>query len=261
VRRAAVVVLLVLDAVFGLFVVLQAAYLFGGLDTLALSGMTYSEYARRGFFELVIVAVLSGAVVLALDATVVERSRTFRVAAAGLAVLTGVVLLSATVRLGLYQQAYGWTELRFFTLAGISWLGVGVVATVAGVLVERAGWVPRVMVGAGLAIALVVNAIGPQAFVASQNLARAMDPSLVPADGESGLDVRYLGSLGDDVVPLLVEAVPRLPEAEATRVEGVLRRRALDIVTAGGPPGLPSWNLGHERAREALRAGGYIAGP
>lgn len=195
----AVVVLLVLDAVFGLFVARQAAYLFGGLDTLALSGMTYSEYARRGFFELVVVAVLSGAVVLALDSTVVERSRAFRLAAAGLAVLTGVVLLSAIVRLGLYQQAYGWTELRFFTLVGISWLAVGVVATVAGVLLERAAWVPRVMVGAGLAIALVVNAIGPQAFVADQNLARAVDPSLVPADGKSGLDAYYLGSLGDDV--------------------------------------------------------------
>jgi hypothetical protein len=253
----AVVVLLVLDAVFGLFVVLQAAYLFGGLDTLAVSGMTYSEYARRGFFELVIVAVLSGAVVLALDTTVVERSRAFRLAAAGLAVLTGVVLLSAIVRLGLYQQAYGWTELRFFTLAGITWLGVGVVATVAGVAVERAAWVPRVMVGAGLIIALVVNAIGPQAFVASQNLARAIDPSLVPADGESGLDVRYLGSLGDDVVPLLVEALPRLPAPSRANVELELRERARETRSDYQRLGWPSWNLARERASEALSAAGY----
>lgn len=253
----AVVVLVVLDAVFGLFVVLQAAYLFGGLDTLAVSGMTYSEYARRGFFELVIVAVMSGAVVLALDATVVERSRSFRLAAAGLALLTGVVLLSAIVRLGLYQQAYGWTELRFFTLAGISWLAVGVVATVAGVLAERAAWVPRVMVGAGLAIALVVNAIGPQAFVANQNLARAMDPSLVPPEGETGLDTYYLGSLGDDVVPLLVDALPRLPPATRANVELELRERTLEIRSEAQRLGWPSWNLARERALEALRAGGY----
>jgi len=253
----AVVVLLVLDAVFALFVLLQAAYLFGGLDTLAVSGMTYSEYARRGFFELVIVAVLSGAVVLALDATVVERSRIFRLAAAGLAVLTGVVLLSAVVRLGLYQAAYGWTELRFFTLAGISWLAVGVVVTVAGVLLERAGWVPRVMVGAGLAIALIVNAIGPQAFVASQNLARAIDPSLVPADGESGLDAHYLGSLGDDVVPVLAEALPRLPPGSRANVELELRERAGEIWSEYERLGWPSWNLARDRAMEALRAAGY----
>lgn len=253
----AVVVLLILDAVFSLFVVLQAAYLFGGLDTIAVSGMTYSEYARRGFFELVVVAMLSGAVVLALDAIVVERSRAFRLAAAGLAALTGVVLLSAIVRLGLYQQAYGWTELRFFTLAGISWLAVGVVATVAGVLFERAARVPRVMVGAGLVIALVVNAIGPQAFVASQNLARAMNPSLVPADGQTGLDAYYLGSLGDDVIPVLVNAVATLPERERAEIEAILRRRAHELTSEQQRLGWPSWNLARERALEALRAAGY----
>ena len=253
----AVVVLLVLDAVFGLFVILQAAYLFGGLDTLAVSGMTYSEYARRGFFELVIVAVLAGAVVLALDAIVVERSRSFRLAAAGLALLTGVVLLSAIVRLGLYQAAYGWTELRFFTLAGISWLAVGFVATGAGVLAERAAWVPKVMVGAGLAIALIVNVIGPQAFVANQNLARALDPSLVPPDGESGLDTYYLGSLGEDIVPLLVDAVPRLPVRERNEVTALLHRRAAELTTEQQRLGWPSWNLARDRALQALRAGGY----
>lgn len=253
----AVVVLVVLDAVFGLFVVLQAAYLFGGLDTLAVTGMTYSEYARRGFFELVAVAVLAGAVILALDAAVVERSWPFRLAAAALAVLTGAVLLSAFVRLGLYQQAYGWTELRFFTLAGISWLAVGVVAALAGVLLERASLVPRVMVGAGLVIALVVNGIGPQAFVGSQNIARATNPALVPAGGESGLDVSYLGMLGDDVVPLLVAAVPTLPEAERRQVEAGLRARASELAREEQQLGWPSWNLGRQRALEALHAAGY----
>ncbi len=45
------------DLVVGLFVGLQLAYLFGGLDTLAAAGMTYSDYARRGYFELVAAAV------------------------------------------------------------------------------------------------------------------------------------------------------------------------------------------------------------
>jgi hypothetical protein len=44
----ALVVLLALDLVVGLFVGLQVAYLFGGLDTLAAAGLSYSDYARRG---------------------------------------------------------------------------------------------------------------------------------------------------------------------------------------------------------------------
>ena len=47
-------------SIVGLFVGLQIAYLFGGLDTLVAAGMTYSDYARRGFFELVAAACLAG---------------------------------------------------------------------------------------------------------------------------------------------------------------------------------------------------------
>ena len=56
--------LLAVDALFVFFVALQVAYLFGGIDTLNATGLTYSSYARRGFFELIAVAVLAAAVVL-----------------------------------------------------------------------------------------------------------------------------------------------------------------------------------------------------
>ena len=50
----------VVDLVVGLFVGLQVAYLFGGVDTLVAAGMTYGDHARRGFFELVAAACLAG---------------------------------------------------------------------------------------------------------------------------------------------------------------------------------------------------------
>ena len=51
-----VTVLVALNAVFLAFVILQAAYLFGGQDTLAATGLTYAEYARQGFFQLLAAA-------------------------------------------------------------------------------------------------------------------------------------------------------------------------------------------------------------
>ena len=103
------------DALFAAFVVLQLAYLFGGRDTLSVAGLTYADYARRGFFELVAVAVLAGTLVVALDLAVARRGRA-RSSAASLALLGAdrpSCSLSAFVRLRLYQDAYGWTELRF----------------------------------------------------------------------------------------------------------------------------------------------------
>ena len=49
----ALTVLVVLDLLFAVFVVVQATYLFGGQDTLGQTGLTYAEYARRGFFDLI----------------------------------------------------------------------------------------------------------------------------------------------------------------------------------------------------------------
>ena len=70
----AATILLVVDALFAAFVLLQLAYLFGGRDTLAVARMTYADYARHGFFELVAVAVLAGLLVVCLDLAVRWRS-------------------------------------------------------------------------------------------------------------------------------------------------------------------------------------------
>ena len=70
----ALVVLLAVDLVVGLFVGLQLAYLFGGLDTLAAVGLTYSEYARRGYFELVLAAILAVLVIVVIDKNLRHRS-------------------------------------------------------------------------------------------------------------------------------------------------------------------------------------------
>ena len=253
----AVVVLVLLNAVFAIFVAVQAAYLFGGLDTLAVSGMTYSDYARRGFFELIAVAILSAGVILVLDRAVARRTRSQRVGAAVLAGLTGIVLVSALVRLGLYQSAYGWTELRFYALAAICWLALGVVATIAAAAVDRISAMPRFMIGTGIGIALVCNVIGPQALVTEQNVARALDPTQVAPGGWTGLDTDYLGELGADAVPVLLAARDRLAPDERAAVDALLRRHAQDLVDVTPLVGWPSWNLAREQARGELQAAGY----
>jgi hypothetical protein len=58
-------------------------------------------------------------------------------------------------------------------------------------------------------------------------------------------------------VPLLVDALPRLPPATRANVELELRERTLEIRSEAQRLGWPSWNLARERALEALRAGGY----
>jgi hypothetical protein len=248
----AIVVLVAVDVLFAAFALVQVVYLFGGADTLSTIGMTYSDYARQGYFQLVGVVALAGLLLIGAH-EIAGRRRDLLAAGMALLLLTGVILLSAALRLRLYQDAYGWTELRFFVAASIAWLAVAVILAVALLAANRMRWLPHGLAAAGVAITLAVSAIGPQAFVVDQNIARALDPKLVPPGGSSGLDLDYTLSLGDDAIPALVAALDWLPADVRARAlyELGLRRTTMDAY-AGPPDPWQSWNLARARAREAL---------
>lgn len=252
-RTEAVTVLVAVNAVFIAFVALQGAYLFGGLDTMAAAGLSYAEYARRGFFELVVVAVLAIGLVIALERLVGERDRRIIGAGVTLAALTGVILVSSAVRLRLYQEAYGWTELRMYVLAAIVVIGIVLVALAGSLIVDRVRWIGHIAIAASLAVGLGLNVIGPVRLITEHNVARLLNPSLVSEDGHPGLDEFYLATLGDDAVPHLVRALPHLDEARAESLAAELRFR-LDELRDNGLQAWQAWNLGRERARDALEA-------
>ncbi len=248
----AIVILLVIDLVVGLFVGLQVAYLFGGLDTLIAAGLTYSSYARRGFFELVAAACLAGAVVVALETTVTRRTRVYLAGLLALLALTAVVLVSATLRLRLYQDAYGWTELRLYVLVTIGALAAALAVMTALALTARMHWLGHGLVVIGVVALLGLNAVAPAAYVAARNVERAINPSLVPADGHVGLDSGYLGVLPDDAVPVLVGALPALPAPERQDMLTLLATRKSELASNPAFDSPAAWNLGRERARDSL---------
>jgi hypothetical protein len=248
----AIVVLVALDVLFAIFVALQAAYLFGGIDTVAASGLGYAEYARRGFFELLLVAALAGCLILAAEAVVQRRSRIYVAAAIGLMVMTGVVLASAFLRLRLYQDAFGWTELRFYVLATIGWLAIGIVLAVLCLALDRSRWLVHGLVVAAAVVGILINVVGPVRSVTEQNLARLGESSLVPPGGETGLDAAYLASLGDDAVPLIVDALPQLSGDERSAFQAALRQRRAALEAADATT-WQAWNLGRALARDAVR--------
>jgi two-component system sensor histidine kinase BaeS len=247
----ALVVLVAVDLLFAAFAVVQVVYLFGGVDTLAAVGMTYSDYARQGYFQLVGVVGLAGLLLLGAH-EVVGRTRAFLIGAVALLALTAVILASAALRLALYQGAYGWTELRFFVAASIAWLAICVGLAAGLLLADRMRWLPHFLAGSAVAVALAVSAIGPQAFVMHENLARVVDPRLVAPGGFAGLDLEYGLTLGDDAIPDLVTALAVLPPLERDALLVQLGQRRAELADDPETAGLLSWNLARERARAAL---------
>ncbi len=119
--------LIPLSALYAMFAVIQFTYLFGHLD----AGVTYSEYARRGFFELTFVAALNMLLaqlsIYLMKGRGSGEGRPVRFFSLLIMCETAVMLASAVYRMLLYIGAYGLTTLRVLTLtaeAGIAVLTV-----------------------------------------------------------------------------------------------------------------------------------------
>jgi hypothetical protein len=123
----------------------------------------------------------------------------------------------------------------------------------AFLLSDRTRWLGHAMAVIGVVSLVGLNLIAPPAFVAERNLQRVIDPSLVPPDGEATLDADYLAVLPDDAIPTIVAALPRLPAFEAGRLRQLLLQRREELQRDPAFAGPFAWNLGRERAKEALQ--------
>ena len=118
-------------AVYLLFLSVQTAGLFGGADYLAAKGLSYAEWARSGFFQMVRVTVLN--LVLLLSAVHWSRRegaawRAVRLLSALLTAESLLLLLSAAVRMTLYVDAYGLSFKRLLTYWGMGMMALFLLA-------------------------------------------------------------------------------------------------------------------------------------
>ena len=117
--------------VYLMFCGLQVVYLFaGGVFTLP-EGYTFAEYARKGFFELLAVAIINILLMLVFTTFFVE-SRTLRFLLTLMSGCTYIMIISAAYRMLLYIASYHLTFLRLFVL-----LALFIIALIlAGVIVS-----------------------------------------------------------------------------------------------------------------------------
>jgi len=234
------------DLLFLIFVVIQLRYLFGGVELIAAAtGLTYAEYARRGFFELVTASGLVLPLLVGADWVVRnesrEHQRTFRQLAVVLLLLLAVVMASALERMRLYVGAYGLSETRVYSTAFMLYLA-GVFAWFAWTTLR--GQRRRFAFGAlvqGFAVLGGLHLVNPDAFIVRTNLARP--PAERPFDGW------YAASLSADAVPVLLDALPRIDG----RARCSVAERLLDRLRELERDDWRNWNVARARARRLLR--------
>jgi hypothetical protein len=208
----AAIVLGSLTLLFVVFVAIQFQYFFGGQANISIEGFTFSEYARRGFGELVAVAFFSLLLLLGLGAithreTDIER-RAFSGFGAALVGLVIIMLVSAFQRLVLYETAYGFSRLRTYTHIFMIWLGLLLVVVVVLEMLHRERAVGLAMIVASLGFVVSLNIVNVDAFIVKQNIQREIRSVAegTSTQGRVDLDAQYFLDLSDDAVPSLVSA-------------------------------------------------------
>lgn len=240
----AVVVLVVVD---GIFVAFGAAQLItalgGGVEALHAANLTYAEYARSGFFQLLAVAVMTLPLLILLTSLSDPRTGrlrlTFTILVELAVLLTMAIVVVAHQRLSLYEAAYGYTMLRLYSHIFAFWIAIVFPLYGATLLLARlpGRWFPGAAAVAGLVLLLALNIVNPEALVVRLNVTQSNANHL--------LDPDYLAGLSDDAVPDLFNALARVDP----RQQSVLRRQLCQRQERDG--GWAGYNLSQQAARQA----------
>jgi len=227
---------LLIDGVFGMFLIAQVTVLFGGHDYLArTTGLTYAEYVHQGFGQLTVATALTLLVVWAAARKAPRATSSdlawLRGSLGLLCALTLVVVASALHRMQVYQDAYGFTRLRLLVDVFEGWLGLLVLAVIVAGVTLRATWLARAALLSGATGLLLLAAINPDAWIAEHNVDR------YAVTGK--IDLPYLQGLSAD-------AAPELAKLPASLVPCALNAPRDDDWL--------EWNLGRHRATPILRA-------
>lgn len=217
-----VLLLGLLDLLFISFVSFQIPYLFGGLDIVrATPDFKLSEYARRGFGELVFASALVLPILLTshwlIRDTLKNRAHSiFRILAGIQIILLFVIMASAVQRLVVLtgESGYGLTAVRFYPMVFMTWLatvfiwfGLTVLRGARNRFAWGALWAAVVILGG-------TNLLNPDAFIASTNIG-------LMRQGRD-FDVYYNAGLSADAVPTILAAMPEMPVDDRCEVQSAL---------------------------------------
>lgn len=191
-------VIVVCCVIYVCFLVIQFNYLFSAVWGKLPTDTVYSEYARRGFFELTFVAGINLVLMLFAVYSKNNGGLAVRVSVTALTVLTLALIASAFSKMAMYINAYGLTPLRVY----ISWFMLLMAAMflilLAGRFCKKLR-VRRAVVITCAVMFLALNFAAPDVLIAKVNTERHLQNT------EQRADVDLFEGLGDEAVPYLLQ--------------------------------------------------------
>ncbi|MGV8982567.1 DUF4153 domain-containing protein [Clostridium sp.] len=193
-------VIFMINIVYLLFSIVQFSYLYGGGGNFLPQKFTYSEYARKGFFELVAVTLINFTILLS-SMKFIKRDNTkinsiSNVFLTLLVAFTFNMLFSAHYKMSLYEQTYGFTYLRIFVHLFMLMLFMLFIAALIGIW-NRKMPLNKILIVIVLSMYVLVNYINVDKIIAKNNIDIYYQTQKI--------DVQYFKNLSYDAIPEIVK--------------------------------------------------------
>jgi hypothetical protein len=192
--------LLMFNFVYLGFFLVKYAYMFGAINYVLPEGFLPAEYARKGFSELLIIALINFTIYVIFIKFKPLAGKTYafflNILTSSLVLFTLAILFSAHLRMTLYEAAFGYTYLRVLTHGFMIFLFTLIIVALFKIWIKQVP-LKKLYIVLSLVAFMLVNYANIDKMIASRNIER------YHLSGE--IDDYYLQRLSFDSYPDLVE--------------------------------------------------------
>lgn len=192
-----------ISAAYVLYLFSQLAYFFSAFKGFLPDGkITYSQYARKGFFEMCVIAVIN--LIIVFLALLISKKQNGKVCHAIKAITTFIssftliIIATAISKMVLYINRYGMTVLRLTTSAFMVFLSIVFISVILRIYINKINIVKTALITAGCVI-LLLGTVNVNAVCAKYNYESYKSKRL------ENIDINQLYELGDEGIPYIVK--------------------------------------------------------
>lgn len=190
--------LMVLNGIYVIFDIIQIRSLF--LHKVSMD-ITYAEYARQGFFQLMIVSIINVIIILVSKSTESkntqkEENQWINGMCILMIALTFIIIISSFIRMYMYESEYGYTLLRLLVYVTLITETILLIPTIFYIYNTKVNIVKAYMIII-VSVYTLINFANVDYLIAKNNIDRYYKTEKI--------DLDYLENYGTDNIPLLLE--------------------------------------------------------
>ena len=181
----------ILNITYLIFVIIQIKSLF--LHSVA-SNINYAQYARNGFFQLMVISLINLIIVLLTKNS--GKSKYNKTMSLIMVLLTFMIIVSAFYRMNLYEQAYGYTLLRLGVYVTLITEVILLIPTIFYIVKDKVNILNYYVIIITV-VYTFINLFSVDVIIAKNNINRY--------NKKDDIDLEYLSNDYSDNIPILLE--------------------------------------------------------